>query len=144
MSYVNYTQISNEILLSEQILPLAKVIFGVLNSFAQRNPNRTCRISLAKLSLFSNIGVKTVRKLIDVLIELGFVEVIKPEKGRCHSYRVHFTSSISNTSVLNLNELPSTTQPCSLVPTNNINTEKNIEDDNLEEQLKWNLSKLKA
>lgn len=144
MSYANYTQISNEILLNEKIPPLAKVVFSVLNAFAQRNKNRRCKISLAKLSLLSNIGIKTVRKLRDILIELGFIEIIKPEKGRCHSYLVHFTSTLSPTTTFSATTALSTLELCSDVPPNNINTEYNIEDQFLKEQQEWNLLQLKA
>ncbi len=144
MSYTNYTQISNEIILNEEIPPLAKVVFSVLNSFAQRNKNRMCKISLTKLSKLSNIGIKTVRKLRDILIELGFIEIIKPDRGRCHSYRVNFTSTLSTTTPLSMIKASSTTQPCSDVPPININTEENIENDFLKEQERWNSLQLRA
>ena len=144
MSYSNYTQVSNEIILSMEIPPLAKVVFSVLNAFAQRNKNRICKISLVKISNYSNIGIKTVRKLVDILVELGFVEIIKPDKGRCHLYKVNFTSTLPNTAPSDTTRAPSTTQPCSDVPPININTEDNIEDQLLKEQMQWNYSQKEA
>lgn len=144
MIHKNYTQISNELLLNDSIHPLAKVIFAVLCTFAQRNKNRVCKISLAKISKLSNIGVKTVRKLRDILIELGFIDIIEPEKGRCHLYKVHFHSKFSNTSFPALTMLPSASLECPQLPPNNMNIENNIEDQFLKEQQEWNLLQQEA
>lgn len=144
MTHKNYTQISNELLLSDSIHPLAKVVFSVLCTFAQRNKNRICKISLAKISKLSNIGVKTVRKLRDILIEMGFIEVLGPEKGRCHSYKVYFHSKFSITTFPAQSGLPSTSIECPQLPPNNINIENNIEDQLLKEQLEWNLLQREA
>ena len=144
MTHKNYTQISNELLLNVSIHPLAKVVFSVLCTFAQRNKNRVCKISLAKISKYSNIGIKTVRILRDLLIEMGFIEIIKPDTGRCHSYKVHFHSKLSNTTFPSLYGLPSATTMCPELPPININIENNIEDESLKEQIEWNLSRQKA
>jgi hypothetical protein len=144
MIHKNYTQISNELLLNDSIHPLAKVVFSVLCTFAQRDKNRVCRISLAKISKFTKTGVKTVRKLRDILIELGFIDVIEPEKGRCHSYKVYFHSKFSNTTFPALSVLPSTSLEYPQLPPNNMNIENNIEDQFLKEQQEWNLLQQQA
>jgi hypothetical protein len=140
MEKKNYTQISNDLLYYKELPANAKAVYGLLASFAQRNPQRICKIGIRKIQELLKIGsAHTVSKLIQLLIQEGWLETLESSLGRCNTYFVPFNkkcNAFSNND--NGTDALIATPPLHSVQPININ----IEDNEDMEFMEWNLQRL--
>lgn len=133
MKKKNFTQIPNALINDSSVPPNAKALYMVLAS------RKRCFMSYTAIMKVLNIkGRATVRKLIEILQNEGWIDYVQGHQNKSNRYKVHWFKKCTNSS--SKNELP-TVQKLNSINTSNTNTSL---DQELEERMKLNNSLLEG
>ncbi|WP_412474159.1 helix-turn-helix domain-containing protein [Halobacteriovorax sp. YZS-1-1] len=133
MKKKNFTQIPNALINDSSVPPNAKALYMVLAS------RKRCYMSYKAIMEVLNIGGKTtMKKLIDVLKNEGWIDYVQGHQNKSNRYKVHWSkkSTVHGPE----NGLP-TVQKLDSINTSNTNTSL---DQELEERMKLNNSLLEG